>query len=637
MAREKKRINRKTRSTPVTTHSSFVIRQSSFANWWQPAIVATVALVCYCQTAGYGFVYDDDVQIVLNPRIRSFANVGAAFTENFWAFNSSSSFSNYFRPLQTITYMAGYAVGGLAPSVYHGINIVIHALASLAAFWLGRQLFRTGSIALWGALLFAAHPMHTETVAWIAGLTDAGCGLFYFLSLAAYLRSRHDERGAWNWRLLSLSSFLLALFYKEMALTLPLLIILTDLTIRRKGYGDSVPERFKRWFPYALSLLLYTLLRINALGAFARMGTNLHISLLDRFLTMIYFLGRYLQDLALPLRHNAFHVFRPFSVLGFIEWVLPLSVLAVWAAVFWFLLKRNNGDRRPAFLSLAAVLTLIPVLNLGGIGLNMYAERYLYIPSLYFSLFAAVLVDQHMHNSRRKGLLLGALVLVLASLTIGRNSVWKNNKTLYAATTAVSPEAIPMRVNLGRIYFEEGNITAARREFQAGLDADAQSYVSSPRDRAASLLGLSSVASVEGDIESALKYAEEARAAMPDLSDAYQTLGMLMARKGSYAEAEKLLRRALELQPNNVVARLNIGNIFMLRNELRAAEKEYRAAMEFDPRAAAPRVALALVLAKTNRTSEARSRLHEALNLDPSNAQARKILQQISPEHSPSR
>src|SRR6058998_2513305 len=174
MTNEKKRISRRTRSSPVTSHSLLVTRHSSFVNWWRPALVALVPLLCFVQTSSYAFVYDDDVQIVLNPRIRSFANLRTAFTENFWAFNSSSSFSNYFRPLQTITYMLGYAGGGLAPPVYHRINIVLHVLASLAAYWLGRQLFRTGSIALWGALLFAAHPMHTETVAWIAGLTDAG-------------------------------------------------------------------------------------------------------------------------------------------------------------------------------------------------------------------------------------------------------------------------------------------------------------------------------------------------------------------------------------------------------------------------------------------------------------------------------
>lgn len=102
--------------------------------------VAAVALVCYVQTARYDFVYDDALQIVLNPRIRSFSNVGAAFTENFWGFISPHSISNYFRPLQTIIYMTVYALGGLWPAPYHWMNIVMHVFASLAVLWLGLLL-----------------------------------------------------------------------------------------------------------------------------------------------------------------------------------------------------------------------------------------------------------------------------------------------------------------------------------------------------------------------------------------------------------------------------------------------------------------------------------------------------------------
>src|SRR5262245_57616828 len=91
---------------------------------WHLALVAALAAACYAQTLGYGFVYDDDVQIVRNPRIRSFANLPVAFSENVWAFNGPQAFTNYYRPLQTATYMAAYALGKLDPRPYHLLAIV---------------------------------------------------------------------------------------------------------------------------------------------------------------------------------------------------------------------------------------------------------------------------------------------------------------------------------------------------------------------------------------------------------------------------------------------------------------------------------------------------------------------------------
>src|SRR5262249_43641720 len=170
-------------------------------------------------------------------------------------------------------------------------------------------------------------------------------------------------------------------------------------------------------------------------------------------------------------------------------------------------------------------------------------------------------------------------------LTIGRAAVWRDNPTLYTTTLAVSPDASPIHLNLGIQYFRQRNLPAARREFLTVLETDSKALVSSAQDRYNALLGLSSVASAEGKLEEAWKYAEEARNLMPHLGDAYRTLGGLMGRRGQYAEAEKLLRRSLEINPSNASAHQNLGNVLMVRNELAGAEAEYRSALELDPRA----------------------------------------------------
>jgi protein O-mannosyl-transferase len=132
---------------------------------WHLVLVLAVAFGCYVQTAGYQFVWDDNQQIAANDRIRSFANLGAAFQENFWAFLGPNVHGHYYRPLQTVSYMIGYALGGASPWPYRWICVLFHGVASLMVVWLAWELSLNPRNAFWAGMLFAAHPMHTESVA----------------------------------------------------------------------------------------------------------------------------------------------------------------------------------------------------------------------------------------------------------------------------------------------------------------------------------------------------------------------------------------------------------------------------------------------------------------------------------------
>ncbi len=594
---------------------------------WHLGLILGVALICYVQAASYGFVYDDQVQVVENPRLRSFSNLGNAFTENFWAFRSAGSNTNYYRPLQTLSYMTAYALGGLSPRAFHWINILAHILASLAVYWLGVEFLGAYSTALWGALLFAAHPMHTEAVTWVAGLPDVACGLFYFVSLSAYLRYRKEiaDRVVWQW--IAALAFFLALLYKEMALTLPLVVVLSDFLDENRARSRA--GWIRRLIPFLLTLAVYLALRVNALGTFARTTLALSIGPADRALTTFYLTGRYVQDLLLPIRQNAYHVFVPFSRLSPLNWALPALLLAGLAYFIWFWLRR---DKRLSFLALFTVVSILPVLNLSGVGQNPYTERYLYIPSAGFCLLFAALICHRLGGSNVSRIVQGAIVVLLGVLTVARNPVWRDDKTLYETTLRDSPDAAAFRNNLGRILVGEHDIPRARQAFEAALDSESRAVAGSPMERAISLLGLSTVAGAEGRAEDAWKYAAAARDQVPDLGEAYQAMGVARLRQGNAAEAENLLRRAVELTPGSAAAHTNLGSALFLKNEVQSAESEFRKAIQLDPGLPGPRIALAQVLAQSGRASEALSSLEEALRLDPSNPQARQLLQQIPPK-----
>ena len=290
-----------------------------------PHLPVIISLLCYLQTVGYEFVWDDNTQIPGTPiRIRSFSNLFAAFNEHFWEFFGVKG--HYYRPLHTVSYMAAYAVGGLSPAVYHWLNIILNAFAVFAAFWLGYELFKNARLAFWGALLFAVHPMHTENVAWNAGITDLGCALFYFISLIAWRRSNGGRR-YWLW--VSALSFFMALLYKETAATLPLIALMMDFAFEQENARISVRNRITRLLPLALAFICYLGLRYHALGSLYLRGEGKAASLgaVDYILTVIYLAGLYIAKLVIPIGHVAYNNFRPFSEMTFGEWIPPVLLL----------------------------------------------------------------------------------------------------------------------------------------------------------------------------------------------------------------------------------------------------------------------------------------------------------------------
>jgi hypothetical protein len=206
-------------------------------------------------------------------------------------------------------------------------------------------------------------------------------------------------------------------------------------------------------------------------------------------MTAIYFVALYLK-LVVPVGHNAFYVFQPFRA-SFHGLLLPLLLLFP-SGLFP---PGGISERKGALVVLpGSIVALIPVLSLTSVGRNVFTERYLYIPSLGVCLLIPALMDRYLGAFRKPATLaLAGIAALLGWLTIQRAAVWRDDRTLYTTTLAVSPDAAPFHLNLGIHYFRQRNLPAARREFVAGLEADSKMLVSSPQDRYNALLGLSSV------------------------------------------------------------------------------------------------------------------------------------------------
>src|SRR5690242_19851439 len=194
-------------------------------------ILILLASLPYLNTLANGFVYDDRDQVLENPYIHSFRYIAKIFGSTVWTFQGAQGVSNYYRPLMTFAYLISYKICGRLPFGFHLVNLVLHVAVVLLLFVLTERLFQDRLLSLIAAGLFALHPIHTESVAWIAAITDLELSLFFLLTFLLYLRlpgPQPPNRRYWLSYAFMLLTYGLALLSKEQALVLPALIIVYE-------------------------------------------------------------------------------------------------------------------------------------------------------------------------------------------------------------------------------------------------------------------------------------------------------------------------------------------------------------------------------------------------------------------------
>src|SRR5262245_56490103 len=265
---------------------------------WQTALLVLVAFVVYLNALGLGFAVDDNSQIVRNPQLRDWSYVPTMFSQSVWEFQGVGARGNYYRPLQLIAYMLTYFAFGLKPFGFHLVNIALHALVTYLVYRIILSLFGNVWTAFGGAVLFATHPMHTESVTWVAGLTDVLCAVFYFASFWLYMEgtTTDDRRRIWFAYLL----FFPALLTKEMAATLPLMAALYEHLIAPQRDRKFI-EKARRYLPYFAVFAVYVVMRVGYLGFFAMTADSPDASRPDSpVATLVVLFSRYLMQLVAP-------------------------------------------------------------------------------------------------------------------------------------------------------------------------------------------------------------------------------------------------------------------------------------------------------------------------------------------------
>jgi Flp pilus assembly protein TadD/4-amino-4-deoxy-L-arabinose transferase-like glycosyltransferase len=612
------------------------------------ALLVLAAALPYLNILRNGFVSDDARQVLGNPFIRNFHSLAEIFTTRVMSYMQGGG-PNYYRPLMNLTYLFCYRIFGPHPLGFHLLSLVLHALVVAAVFLLTQRLFGNRSLALAAAVLFAVHPIHCEAVAWIAAVPDLELSFFYLLTFWIFLAgARAEGRFSPLAQLAMGGSFVLTIFSKETAVTLPVLATIYEHCYRADRQETGPAQKVSRYAVLWLLTGAYLLFRFGVLGALSS-GWVHHLTRYQTFVSALALLGQYFGEFFWPMKLRVlcpFHL--PFSLSNGAV-VLGVVASAGFCALFFYMWRRA---RSLSFGLLWVLITMAPVLNVRWLPGAAFEERYFYLPSVglcwlvgcgFLKLWARASA-----RSALRGRAVAASFCLLLGLcflrTLIRNRDWKNNVSLYASTLAACPEAYDVRIDLGSVYWAMDNGEAAEKEWQKALEAEPrdprllsnlglvqmekQHYPEAieffknalqfdPRNSAARLylgviyMNTHSPELAEPDLEAAVSLS-------PLNSNARNALGKLYMEQGRKAEAEAQFRRSVAIEAT-LMGYSNLGMIDWQRGDAKLAEQEWRQALRFAPNDSSLLNNLGLVTMSQGRYTEAVACFRQAAGLKPNN------------------
>jgi tetratricopeptide (TPR) repeat protein len=550
------------------------------------AVLVLMAALVYGNSIFNGFVFDDMGTIVENNYIRHPARyLPSFFNEGYFKISGEASY----RPIATLSYYLIYSIFKLNPLGYHLFSLIIHILNVLLVYGLMNAIQKNKITSLTAALLFACHPVLTEAVNCISFNEDLLATLFFLLAFVLYLKPGAEKTAVKTFRqALSLLSFLCGLLAKEMAATLPAVILLYDLTLREttarrvslKFVIAVIKDRIYIYGGYVLVGLFYLWLRFWALYSPAASVKNSYGSLFEHIIYLPDLIFNYLKIVFLPLHLSADYVFSYpqhfFEARNLVAYVIVIGSVGV-----SFLIYRRSKEI--AFGIWWFLITLSPVYNLIQI-FNPLADRYFYLPTVGFCMAAGVFLNdiidrQTAHKAEKLKLLKPAVIILLvifySAVTVARNRDWKDSFRLWTNTVESTPNSPIAHGNLGRVYQERGLLKKAVDEYKKAIQLNS-------RD-SKGFFNLGSVYEKQGLQPEAVEYYQKSIKLNPEFKDPYFNLANIYTRQGLLDDAKREYQKVIEIDPDDFEARNNLGVVYARQGKVEEAVSEWEKVLEIEP------------------------------------------------------
>ena len=639
---------------------------------WACLIVA-ITLVTYLPALRDGFVWDDFENVALNQSLHSLAGL-----KQIWV-NPHASYQYY--PLTYTSFWIEYHLWGLHPFGYHLVNVLLHALNAIL---LGMALESLAVPGAWlAALIFAVHPVHVESVAWITERKNVLSGVFVLVSLLAYLRFAAGSENRGRWYATSIFLFLCALLAKTSSTVLPIAILLMawwkDGQFRPPKLAPVIP-----FFVLSAVLGLVTVwVEVHDVGA---QGPEWSMTAAQRVLVAGRSVWFYAGKLVWP--HPLTFIYPRWRV-DASEWrqfLFPASALAV-LGLLWAL--RGRIGKGPLAGGLFFVCAAAPVPALFQVYFMHYsyvADHFQYLASMGLIALAAAMLRRGLRPPAVRTAVCGVVLPILAVLSWQRCAAFRNDESVWGDTLKGNPDCWMAQNNLGAILFDRGEDTEAVSHFEQALRvkpdyaeaynnlgtamvregripeavADYEQALRLKPGYANALFNLGNALAQEGKIDEAIAdyeqslqiypysaeahynlgnalvvkgkldeavaHYEQALRLMPDYAEAQNNLGRTLLQQGKIEDAIEHLERALRIRPDYAEAHNNLGFALVQQNRLDEAVMHFQQAVRLNPNFAEAHFTLGFALLKEGKTSEAIGHFQEALRLKPDFADARKYL-----------
>jgi len=550
---------------------------------WICAALVVVTLGVFWQVTEHSFLdYDDQVYITENKHVQA----GLSAESVTWALKTT--LAGNWHPITVLSHMLDCQLFGLASGWHHFTNLLFHTANTLLLFLIFNRM--TG--ALWRsafvAAIFALHPLHVESVAWVSERKDVLSTFFFLLTIGAYAlyveKARTQALSAKRIAYISaLVFFALGLMSKPMLVTLPFVLLLLDYWPLGRLKCDKAPQSASPscasilvekipFFALALAASVMTWLVQKQAGAMVLMKS---VPFMVRLENVFVSYLRYLSKTFWPTELSAFYPFPkswpPSFVAISILVLLIITAVALWEwkahpyiAIGWFW-----------FLG-----TLVPVIGLVQVGLQSLADRYTYIPliGIFISVSwgAAEIAEDWPYKRVILGIGGGLVVGACAVLTFIETGYWRDTATLFARALTVTP-----------------NNAIAEYSYARALI-------------------------LAGDNVGALPHLQEAIRINPDYGEALSNLGLIYVLRDQTDEGIALYRRGLKVLPSNLPLHYNLAHALATQNKFEEAISEYKAALQLDPSFAEARRGLAQTLRQQGKSQEALEHYRILLQQDPS-------------------
>jgi protein O-mannosyl-transferase len=590
--------------------------------------LAIVTLAIYAQVIGHHFItLDDPTYIQENPMVnRGVTEAGLA-----WAF--TTFYATNWHPITWISHMIDCQLFGMNAGRHLLVNALIHVANTILVFWL---LLRT-TRALWQsamvAALFALHPLHVESVAWVSERKDTLSTFFGLLCLIGYTRyAKAPSISRYAWVAITLALGLLA---KPMLVTWPFVMLLLDYWPLHR-FSAVIPSKVEESRRKTLKLttrgpstslgMTVKKLIIEKIPLFALVAASAVITFLAQShggavrtftdapvgLRLSNALVSYAKYLLLTFWPNDLAVYYPFAWAGIPAWqIIGAALLVIGITAFCF----SQRKLRPYLIVgwLWFLGTLVPVIGLVQVGGQIMADRYFYIPSI--GLFIALVFGLTDIAKRwrvapllRAGIAVGVL-LILATLTNAQIHRWRDSFTLFEHTLAVTPPNLRIENSLALAMGANGRYDEAAAHFERTLQIDPNFYDG--------LVGMGVTRAFQGRIPEAIGYFQAAIRSQSDAPKAHVQLALALWKENNDQAALEEMQRASQLAPEDASIRADFGLALELVGRIPEAIEQLHEALRMNPNSAEAHSNLGLALLASGKAQESIPEFELALRLKP--------------------